>query len=370
MSLLNDALRKQRHTGASSAADTPHPMPPAMQKRKRPSAAILLAALTAGSAIAVWNYSQHFATPKSSQPGRVTLAESVPAVSPIPGTAAVVRNPSPLLTAAAETAKNSENAQTAKQAPVRRRPSASKKEAFESTAAAPPAPKPKAEPPEKTPAAVHGPAAATQTVAVEAQPAAGAVSSLMKKADFLRLQKQHEEAAALYREVLAAVPEHTAARMHLAAAYLALQRPAEAASLLQTLRAKNIDAPALWRSAAIAAIGLDRPEQALADIERLEKFPAYRFEACFYRGAALSRLKKPLEALHWYHKAAALQPNYPPLLFNTAVVYDRLGKFPEAVVQYKAFLAHSPDVPPSEKTAVQDRIRQLVRYQNAFSKRP
>jgi tetratricopeptide (TPR) repeat protein len=158
-------------------------------------------------------------------------------------------------------------------------------------------------------------------------------------------------------------PHHQKASFNLASAYIQSQAYSQARSLLKKLRLQDPLNPDIYLNLAIVEIGMGKPAEALPLLERasgLVKEP--QFGIYFHRAAALSRLGRLEEARRFYKKSEALNPRHPTLIFNLAVLCDKLEKFDEAVDYYQTFLQTSGKLPDNEKKNIEARVRSL----NAF----
>jgi tetratricopeptide (TPR) repeat protein len=107
---------------------------------------------------------------------------------------------------------------------------------------------------------------------------------------------------------------------------------------------------ALWRDHAEALCNrgavlheLKRFDEALASYDRALALRPHYAEAFCYRGAALRQLKRLEEALASYDRALAIQPDYAEALSNRGDVLVELKRFDEALASYDAALAIQPD---------------------------
>jgi Flp pilus assembly protein TadD len=172
-----------------------------------------------------------------------------------------------------------------------------------------------------------------------------------------------KDAARMYREVLRKNPEHPDARFNLASACIQLSEFAEACPLLADLQARDPANPEVLLNLALAEVGMGRPWKALDYLSEAEALPnGSSFEICFHRGLALSQLDRLPEALTCYRKAEKLSPDHPRLIFNLAVVYDKLQKYPEALGYYARIVPGEDGLPPLEAQAVAARINTLKAY--------
>jgi tetratricopeptide (TPR) repeat protein len=179
-----------------------------------------------------------------------------------------------------------------------------------------------------------------------------------KKAVSYHRQNKLEMAIQMYLEVLAGNPDHPDALLNLSSAYIQSSAFLKARPLLKKLRGFDPGNPQVLLNFAIVEIGLGRPNKAISYLERVEGLTEEpQFEIYFHRGVALSHLEELDEALTWYKKAEKLSENNPLLLFNMALVYDKLEGYDEALRYYVALL-NNADAPLSvkEKKKVEDRI--------------
>jgi predicted O-linked N-acetylglucosamine transferase (SPINDLY family) len=159
----------------------------------------------------------------------------------------------------------------------------------------------------------------------------------------LHQQGRLEEAAALYRAVLAAAPDNPDA-LHLLGVTL-LQRQdfaAAAESIGRSVVLRPVD-PAAQGNLGTALLQLGRDAEALAALDcALALKPDYA-EALNNRGLILARLHRPAEALACYERALALRPDYGDALKNRGTVLRVLGRPAEAVESYSRAMGFRPD---------------------------
>ena len=185
------------------------------------------------------------------------------------------------------------------------------------------------------------------------------------------------EAERLYRQILAAQPDHSDS-LHLLSV-ICFQRGDYAQTLDQIERALDInpDNSHAWNQRGLALQRLKRLDEALASYDRalavwqdhaealcnrgavlheLKQFdealasydralavrPHYA-EAFCCRGAALLQLKRLEEALASYDRALAIQPAYAAALSDRGGVLVELRRFDEALISYEQALAIQPD---------------------------
>ena len=181
----------------------------------------------------------------------------------------------------------------------------------------------------------------------------------------LRYHRQGKigQAIEMYQQVLMVDPVHRKATFNLASAYIQLEAYSEAYPLMKKLRVRDPLNPEILLNLAIVEIGLGKPAEALLLLERAtEDVAEPQFGIYFHRAAALSRLGRLEEARSFYKKSEELNPRHPTLIFNLAVLCDKLQKYDEAVDYYQTFLQSTEKLTSPEKKNIEARVRSL----NAF----
>ena len=173
-----------------------------------------------------------------------------------------------------------------------------------------------------------------------------------------------EMAIQMYLEVLRKNPEHSDALLNISSAYIQSSAFSQAYPLLQKLKSFNPENPEVLLNVAIVDIGLGRPDRAITHLEMSERLKGEpQFEIYFHRGVALSHLDRLDEALTRYKKAEELYANHPLLVFNMAVVCDKLERYDEALGYYMTSLKNdSGSLSVREKKEVEARISTLRVY--------
>jgi tetratricopeptide (TPR) repeat protein len=146
------------------------------------------------------------------------------------------------------------------------------------------------------------------------------VDALLARAKALARAGRQEDAAAVYRGILARFPANARARDGLAG--LPGRGPAEAVRAL--LRA-------------------GKPDQALLRLEPLIAADPESAELRGMAGGALARLGFHERALAQYRRALALDPGRVPAAFGAANMWYLLGRFDEAATGFAQVLAAAPD---------------------------
>lgn len=171
------------------------------------------------------------------------------------------------------------------------------------------------------------------------------------------------QAIQMYQHVLEVDPDYRDAIFNIASVYIQLAAYSEAYPLLKKLRNYDVENPDVLINLAIVEIGLGKPTDAIHLLDTARQIHEEpKFEIYFHRAIALSQLGKLEEARNSFLKAEELNPGNPPLIFNLALLYDKLRKYDDAVNYYQTFLRQSDTLSRSEKKAIEARIRSLRAY--------
>ena len=190
----------------------------------------------------------------------------------------------------------------------------------------------------------------------------GTLNPFFQKALTYHRQNKLDEAIHMYQKVLWKNPEHFDALFNLASAYIKTSAFSKAYPLLNKLKGLDPEKPEVLLNLAIVEIALGRFQSALAYLSIAEKQKdGPQFEIYFHRSVALVQLGNLNEAIVWYKKAEELHPHHSRLLFNIALVYDKMQNYPEAVRYYFKFLKQDLSS-PNEKKEVAARILALKVY--------
>jgi len=175
----------------------------------------------------------------------------------------------------------------------------------------------------------------------------------------------------MYQMVLKKNPHHPSTRFNLASAYIQVGAFTQARTILEELNQQEPGNPDILLNLAAAEIGLDRPEQALTFLESAEKeFAAPTFEILFHKGVAHSRMGEFETALTMYKKAERLAPENPRLWLNTAIVYDSMAQYDQAIDHYQIFLNKNTSLTSTEQREIQTRMRELKAYLSQEESKP
>jgi protein O-GlcNAc transferase len=166
---------------------------------------------------------------------------------------------------------------------------------------------------------------------------------VLKKALSHHHKGQLEEAAFLYREILAQNPENADALHLLGVIELQKKSPVGAMELFDRAIAVNSNNADFFYNRGIALGQLKRFDDALASYDQALALKPDYAEALNNRGAALRGLKRFDDALASYDRALAIKPNYAEALNNRGVALGELKRFDVALISYDMALAIEPD---------------------------
>jgi Flp pilus assembly protein TadD len=189
----------------------------------------------------------------------------------------------------------------------------------------------------------------------------------------LSYHRQNDFAAAIqmYQAALKKDPNHRDTRFNLASAYIQVGAYAEARAILEELNISEPRNPEILLNSAVAAIGLNRPDEALQLLEDAqEALSAPTFEIMFHKGAAYSRLGDFDQALAMYQRAGRISSDNPRLSLNKAIAYDHLQRYNQAVEQYEIYLNMNPDLHGTDRRSIENRLRELRAFLSNTSRQP
>jgi Flp pilus assembly protein TadD len=188
-------------------------------------------------------------------------------------------------------------------------------------------------------------------------------SLFFQKALRYHQQGKLQQAIGMYQQVLGVDRDHKAALLNLSAAFIQVAAFSEAYPLLKHLREIDRDNPDVLVNLAIVEIGLGRAAEAIDFLQlAASRYDTPQFGIFFHHAAALSQLGKLEEARAFYKKAEELNPNHSSLIFNLAVLTDKLQSYDEAVQYYRRFLQQNDLLSIEEKNQIEARIRSLRAY--------
>jgi tetratricopeptide (TPR) repeat protein len=174
------------------------------------------------------------------------------------------------------------------------------------------------------------------------------------------------QAIQMYKQVIRVNPEHRDALFNLSSAYIQLAAYSDAYPLLKQLEVSDHRNPDVLVNLAIAEIGLGRPAEAIHLLDSAaNQCVEPQFGIYFHRAAALSQLGKLEEARISYKKAEKLNTRHNNLIFNLAVLSDKLQRYDDAIHYYGKFLQQNNALPPHDKKSIEVRIRSLHAYLGA-----
>ncbi len=181
----------------------------------------------------------------------------------------------------------------------------------------------------------------------------------LRKAVQLHREARLETALIMYKKAIALNPSNPEALFNMASIYITMARYQEAYEILSSLINMDKADTKTMLNLAVAEIGLEKYSDALLHLDDPDVHdPGLLFEISFHRGVALSRIGRPDDAIKSYKEAERINSNNPSLLLNMAVLYDRYGRYSEAV-DYYTKLINSDSSRPGEMGVYQNRIEQL-----------
>jgi tetratricopeptide (TPR) repeat protein len=174
------------------------------------------------------------------------------------------------------------------------------------------------------------------------------------------------QAIQMYKQVIRVNPDHRDALFNLSSAYIQLTNYSDAYPLLKQLEMSDHRNPDILVNLAIAEIGLGRPAEAIHLLDSAaNQCEEPQFGIYFHRAAALSQLGKLEEARISYKKAEKLNTSHNNLIFNLAVLSDKLQRYDDAIHYYDKFLQQNNTLSPHDKKSIEARIRSLHAYVGA-----
>jgi tetratricopeptide (TPR) repeat protein len=186
--------------------------------------------------------------------------------------------------------------------------------------------------------------------------------AFLKKAVQLHRQARFDNALMMYKKVLNLSPANSEALFNMASIYITMNRYQDAYDILSKLAGKDKQDSKTILNMAVSEIGLKKYTDALSHLITLDgDDPELLFEISFHRGVAFSRMGKPDDAIVSYTAAEKINSNHSGLLLNMAVLYDRYGKYKEAVSYYTK-LIESGSPGPEEMDTYKNRIETLRSY--------
>jgi len=193
-----------------------------------------------------------------------------------------------------------------------------------------------------------------------------AVAMLLQQATAHHRRGALDDAATLYRAILAQQPEHFDALQLLGAVEYAQGRHAEAAALIGRALAVGPAHAAAWSNLGLAQQKLHRPDDALASFDRALALRPDHAPTHFNRGNALAALGRPDAALASYDRALVLRPTDADAHYARATLLLGLERHADALAGYDRVLA----LTPRRVAALNNRgiaLLGLLRYEEALA---
>jgi predicted TPR repeat methyltransferase len=154
--------------------------------------------------------------------------------------------------------------------------------------------------------------------------------------------RDHARAEALFLASLQHLPGRVSTLVNLAAARLALDRPAEAVAPLDEALAQTPDDADLWCQRGQVLGRLLRLDDALASFDRALALNARHAAATYHRGMALNALHRPADALAAFERLAELQPDSAEAHFRRGQTLQRLQRPADALLALERALELRP----------------------------
>ncbi len=203
----------------------------------------------------------------------------------------------------------------------------------------------------------------TRSASAKGKAGPGPEAAFYKKALAYHRRGNFSKAIQMYRQVLRNDPHHQDALLNLSSAYLESHEFAEAGLILEQLYASDPKHFKVLLNLAITEMGLGRPRKALFYLNQAaEPDTGEKFEISLHKGIAFSKLEDFDQAEKCYKRAEILQPSHGRLMFNMAVLYDRLKRYNDALKYYGAFLQSGEGSGGSEFRDVKERIETIQVY--------
>lgn len=156
-----------------------------------------------------------------------------------------------------------------------------------------------------------------------------------------------DEAAALYRNVLAVNPDHADALYFLGMVAAQRSQFTEAEQLIGRMLALNTQNADAYSNYGGILRALNRPQEALASLDRAIALNPQMHAAHANRGIILHALKRYDEAVASYDQALALVPNDPTTMTYRGGALLSLNRHHDALVSFERALAINPGFQPA-----------------------
>lgn len=169
--------------------------------------------------------------------------------------------------------------------------------------------------------------------------------------------RRWEDAAACYRQAIALQADHAEAQRNLGSVLREAGRAEEAVQALRQAVRLRPDFADAWASLALALIERGEPgdlEAARASCEQALKLNPRLAAAHHNLGVVMFDMGRREEALACYHRALAMEPDWPDVRKNRALVWLLEGKLPEGWAEYEWRWKCPESPPPSFKAPLWD----------------
>jgi len=171
----------------------------------------------------------------------------------------------------------------------------------------------------------------------------GAFLSVLKNAISLHREGRLDEAAELYRNIIAQDSNNLDALHLLATIEIQRKNPSAAIESVDRAIELNPENAVFFSTHGFALSELERFDEALASFDRALSLKPNFAEAFFYRGNVLKGMERFDEALASYENALAIRPTDIEAINNCGVVLKQLERLDEALASYDRALAFKPN---------------------------
>ncbi|MGD9211072.1 MAG: tetratricopeptide repeat protein [Desulfobacteraceae bacterium] len=187
------------------------------------------------------------------------------------------------------------------------------------------------------------------------------VAHLFEKAQHYHQQKRLGDAINMYHMVLKTDAQHYDTRFNLVSAYLQTGAYDKAYPMAMALHRLHPNDPAIVLNLAVACIGRGDALKGLELLDQVDKNSTIPlFKIYLHQGVANRQLGRLETAIVCYHKAEQINPGNPHLLFNLAIAYDQLQQYDNAIRYYRKYIRLAAKDSPSTQRQVEQRIHTLL----------
>lgn len=155
--------------------------------------------------------------------------------------------------------------------------------------------------------------------------------------------QQFDAAIALMSQAVSLVPRHPVFRSNLGEAYRQAGQLDRAEAELRQAIAIDPNMQDARTNLATVQLAREQWEEALTTLAPVVQRNQASAVAWRLSGDALARMKRPGEAMEYYRRALAIQPNFVDAQFNLAALLADAGRFEEALPLFRSVIAAAPE---------------------------